>query len=286
MVHYSKAIGLNPGDPFKLRPFPQADYLLNCRVTRKSHRKSDDSELEIGFALDVANQVSGVTPAPYTPPEAQTYDAEPMPFERMVALPAALSGVEEPEVALAFLGVRAHKLISGYNVFHSTDDLNYAFMAQARYFAVTGTLTADLLEDGVDVVIDTHAVDRASLSTQTPEQADADTVLMFIGNEVLSVEGYIVNADGTVALTNLRRGRFDTEAVEHAEEERTFIIRREQLTVLRSAAFVMGSSHTFKSTSYTITKEQDIATAPALLLELSEPEPEEPEDDVDNSANG
>lgn len=277
MVHYSKAIGLNPGDPFKLRPFPKADYLLNCRVTRKAHRKSDDSELEIGFALDVANHVSGVTPAPYTPPEAQSYDADPMPFERVLALPVALSGVEEPEVALAHLGVRAHKLISGYNTFHSTDDLNYVFMAQSRYFAVTGTLTADLLEEDVDVVIDVHAVDRASLATQTPEQADADTVLMFLGNEVLSIEGYIVNADGTVTLSNLRRGRFQTEAAEHLEGERVFIIRQEHLIILRNAAFVQGSNHYLKSTSYTITKEQDIATAAALLLELIEPEPEEPE---------
>lgn len=233
---------------------------------------------EIGFTLDVANQVSGVTPAPYTPPEAQTYDADPMPFERVLVLPAGLSNVEEPEVALAYLGVRAHKLISGYNVFHSVDDLNYAFMAQSRYFAVTGTLTADLLEDDVDVVIDAHHVDRASLSTQTPEQADADTVLVFLGDEVLSVEGYVVNADGTVTLTNLRRGRFGTDTTEHLEGERVFIICRELLTILSNAAFVLGSSHTFKSTSYTITKEQDIATSPALLLELPEPEPEEPAD--------
>ncbi|MBC2592779.1 hypothetical protein H5P28_00750 [Ruficoccus amylovorans] len=273
MVHYSKGIGLNPGDPIRLRPFPQANYLLNCRVTGIAHRRSDDAELELQFVLDVANQVSGVTPAPYTPPEQPTYDADPMPFEAMFILPAELSGVVEPEVALAHLGAREHSLITGYNVFHSADDLSYAFLSQARFFAVTGTLTADLLEDGVDAVIDAHAVDRATLATQTPEQADADTVLMFLGDEILSVEGYVVGADGTATLTNLRRGRFGTLAVDYEIGERAFLIRREHLHVLRKDAFVQSSTHYFKSTSYTIAKEQDIAIAPVLLLEIPEPEP-------------
>jgi hypothetical protein len=43
--------------------------------------------------------------------------------------------------------------------------------------------------------------------------------------------------------------------------------------VLRKDAFVRGSTHYFKSTSYTIAKEQDIATAPVLTLEISESEP-------------
>lgn len=103
MVLYSKAVTLNPGDPFKLRPFPGADYLLNCRVTRKSHRASTDSELEIGFVLDVAKQVSGVTPAPYTPPAEQTYDADPMPFERVLVLPEDWPGSGETVRVLAHL---------------------------------------------------------------------------------------------------------------------------------------------------------------------------------------
>ena len=276
MVHYSKGIGLNPGDPIRLRPFPQADYLLNCRVTGIAHRRSDDAELELQFVLDVANQVSGVTPAPYTPPEQPTYDADPMPFEAVFILPAALSGVTEPEVALAHLGVRAHSLITGYNVFHSTDDLNYAFLSQARFFAVTGTLTTQLLEDGADAVIDAHAVDRATLATQTSEQADADTVLMLLGDEILSVEGYVVAADGTVSLTNLRRGRFGTLVMDHEVGERAFLIRREHLHVLRKDAFVQGSTHYLKSTSYTIAKEQDIATAPVMPLNI--PETESPVD--------
>ena len=242
-------------------------------MTGIAHRRSDDAELELQFVLDVANQVSGVTPAPYTPPEQPTYDADPMPFEAVFILPAALSGVAEPEVALAHLGVRAHSLITGYNVFHSTDDLNYAFLSQARFFAVTGTLTADLLEDGADAVIDAHAVDRATLATQTPEQADTDSVLLFLGDELLSVEGYVVNADGTVTLANLRRGRFGTLAGDHEVGERAFLVSREHLHVLRKDAFVQGSTHYFKSTSYTIAKEQDIATSPVLPLEIPVPEP-------------
>jgi hypothetical protein len=134
-------------------------------------------------------------------------------------------------------------------------------------------LTADLLEGGVDAVIDAHAVDRATLATQTPSQVDADTVLLFLGDEILSVEGYVVGADGTVTLTNLRRGRFGTLPVDHEVGERAFLIRREYLHVLRSAAFVQGSTHCFKSTSYTIAKEQDIATAIVMPLEIPEPEP-------------
>jgi len=284
MAHYSKSALLNPGDPIKLRPYPGADYLLNCRVTRKSQRRSDDVELEIGFVLDVANQVSGITPAPYTPPEEETYDADPMPFERVIVLPdgVATSGsvgaepLNESSVTLAHLGVRAHGLISGYNVFHSPDDLSYNFLAQARFFAASGTLLADLLDTGTDGVLEMHPVDRLTLASQTPEQADADTVLLFLGNEIMSVEGYVVGADDSVTLTNLRRGRFGTNATMHLAGERAFLVRREHLNVLRASSFHRGSTHYFKTTSYTIAKEQDIATAAAMLVEIPEAAPPPP----------
>lgn len=268
MVLYSKAYFLNPGDPIKVRPFPGANYLLNCRVTRKSHSRSDATELEIAFVLDVANQVNGVTAAPYTPPETPSYDAEPMPYETVVVLPESLSDVTEPEVALAHLGVRAHGLISGYNVFKSTDDLSYSFFAQARFFAVSGTLIAELSDTAVDVDIDAHAVDKMTLSTQSSAQADADTVLMFLGDEIISVQGYVTNEDGTVSLTNLRRGRFGTTAAIHAMGERAFLIRRQYLLKLEDAGFQEGTIHYFKSTSYTIAKEQDISTSPTLQVDI------------------
>lgn len=265
MVHYSKAFDLTPGDPIKLRPFPGADYLLNCRVTRKSQRRSDDAELEIAFVLDVANQVSGITPAPYTPPEGTTYDAVAMPYERIIVLPDTFPGGG----TLAHIGVRDHGLISGYNVFHSTDDLNYSFLAQARFFATSGTLLAELLDTAVDVDLDAHPVDKLTLSTQTPAQADADTILMFLGDEILSVEGYVTNEDGTVSLTNLRRGRYGTAAVTHALGERAFLIRRTQLSILNDAAFQPGTTHYFKTTSFTLAKEQDIATSPTLEVNIA-----------------
>lgn len=268
MVLYSRGIFLNPGDPVKIRPFPGADYLLNCRVTRKSHRKSDDAEIEIAFVLDVANQVSGVTPAPYTPPEPPVYDTDPMPHERIVMLPALLSGVAAPEVGLAHLGVREHSLITGYNIFHSIDDLNYSFLKQARFFAVSGILRSDFLESDVDATIEAHEVDKLTLNTQTPAQADADTVLMFVGDEMLSVEGYVTEEDGSITLTNLRRGRFGTTAATHVTGERAFLVRREYLLTLNDPGFMQGSTHYFKSTSYTLAKEQEIATATAMQVEI------------------
>lgn len=175
------------------------------------------------------------------------------------------------------MGVRAHSLISGYNVFTSSDDLEYRFLAQSRFFAVAGVLTAPLGEEDDEAVLDTHPVDRLSVSSQTPAQADADTVLMFIGDEILSIEGYTVGASGEVTLTNLRRGRFGTAPTEHAMDELAFLIRRENLCSLEDPAFEPESTHYFKTTSYTIAKEQDIATAPAMEVDIPGWEEEQPE---------
>lgn len=137
---------------------------------------------------------------------------------------------------------------------------------EAIDIATAGTANATRgfakLTDTVDV--DMHPVDRLGFTSQTATQAGENRLLAFIGDEILSVEGYVAQGGNVMRLSNVRRGRFASAVAGYALGARVWIIYAADLPHLTHESFVTGETRYFKAPTQTIVAAQDVADVAAL----------------------
>lgn len=257
---------LQPGDPFRLRPYPGADFLLNCRVYKKSIRTSDSREVSIDFRVDVtAFAQSAYSPPTFAPDPVQQFDADPLAAQRFIELPQPLA---DSSISMFPLAARPHALIIGMEAFRSADDTEYSSLDAVAAFAGSGTTTASITPSDTSLVLDMLPADLLTFSGQSTAAADADTLLLFLGDEIMSIEGYTVLTANQLQLTNLRRGRYDTVPRAHPSDAPAFIILSDRITALAHESFLPSTSIYFKAITNTALATQDLSTADAGLLEF------------------
>lgn len=155
-----------------------------------------------------------------------------------------------------------------YVVNATTDDFQ---LAATPGGAVIDLTTAGLPGGGrlclpADVEIDMHPVDRLALVAQSAAQADENRLVLFLGDEILSVEGYTAVSGTSMRFTGLRRGRFTTEPVSHASGARAWMLYREDVEALVQASFVTGGTRYFKVPTTTSGDQQDSSLLAPLSL--------------------
>ena len=147
----------------------------------------------------------------------------------VVLLPAALAGSMTGAVAAA-LAVRGDALTIYANVLDSQDNATYDLLYVINQFASGGTLAADFpasANSTVPMVVNLVGPDT-DLPTADELSATNDKLLVFLGGEILAVQGVTVVSDTQVQLSCLR-AQFGTPILAHSTGDQAYIIARRQL---------------------------------------------------------
>ena len=132
----------------------------------------------------------------------------------------------------------------GYDFSGGTPPASYQLLATVSRFAQRGTVLSDYAAetDTLDfsntlrVILD--APDN-QLDTQTGNNGLANELLVFIGDEIMSVVGWSLVAGGAYTL-QVARGRFGTTRAAHVAGDEVFVIHKAALLPLTHASFQPG----------------------------------------------
>lgn len=197
---------------------------------------------------------------------------------RIVELPIPLC--PPGQLALAVLIHRAEAMAVGHTIWIGDDyDFDgdtppetYNLLASQNRFAQHGSVVADYpadtfaLDFDIGLTVLLNGVDTA-LDLPTAGNGLSDELLVFVGDEILSVLGATLVAAGVYRL-QVGRGRFGTEIAAHATGDEVFIVAKTDLLPLTHNSFDPGATVTLKVPTIFQRFKQDLADIEAIEHEI------------------
>jgi len=272
-VRRSKAKHLMPGDRFILSYDPSA----STRVFRIVRRREPATGGVIHFSVTAERAIA---PLPYTGDPDPVPDLPSLPGPvaitqgRMFQLPADFTGLVIPVVVP--LVVRPSANSSGFAVHFSVNDSSYDFLDSTKSWALRATLAAALNGSATTFTVNASGSDLALLESQTDAAKNDDTLLLFVGAEIMSIGAVSALGSGQYSLT-VFRGRRGSTAASHSSGAEAFIIRRYDLLHLTHEDFTRTTStRYFKLPTFTFAEEQELADALKITFNFADTRPPAP----------
>lgn len=247
--------GLMPGDRFRL-DVASVGIEFVWRLLQIERASDRDGTLK----LTVENE-RALGPTPYTQPRVKkrhdfVIRSSAITNVRIIELPSGelktARGVE-----IAILAQRPSAAILGARVHFSEDQTTYDRIGQIRTFAtfarvVNEPYPADtpILDTNVGLQVDLFGVDLRRVASQSPVQRAANTLLLFIGNEIISVGAVQALGQGKFRIFG-RRALYGTPRENHFLDTECWFMPRDKLVTFRNENFVLGTTRWFKLQPYT-----------------------------------
>lgn len=236
---------LIPGALFKLN---YASRNLANHVMRVTDRFLPDPakpEFEITVAVDRSYiyTTPPAIPEPSEPDEPEIEITQPL-YKRIVELPLALC--LEGKLSLAVLIAREDEVTLGYAIhvkkdyaFEGAAPLSYEQIATSTNFAKCGAVTEEFaageIVDEIGLLVTILGADK-TFDEQTPWDALANDLLIFVDDEILSVHRIEVVSAGAYRFFTVR-GRYATKQAAHVVDAEVFIIERKNIEAQQHPLF-------------------------------------------------
>lgn len=278
---------LQAGDNFNLdyQPFALDEV---ARITRRRDDYGGEVTLEA-----VAER--GLYPLPYTAPnDARTTLGQPRPQEiaahRILELTTALAGTPAG-IYVAILAKRPRAAypapnadvfagsVTGFSSWYSADGGSYDLLGRQTTWAVSATLRAGYAAGAaspltVQLALDADNLDAGRISPLSDEDRNNDTLLLIVGDEVMSVGGITISGlNWDLACLRARQGSLAAAASTGAP---AWLVYRDELVALTHARFVESQTRWFKLQPYTSGEVLDLADADAISYAFRDRAPERP----------
>ena len=262
---------LKPGDYFHLQYAPlQLD--ITCRIQSISFPSPDSLEAEVQFI-----QERGTFPQPYTssidaPPATLEYTPPTLTTTRIIELPSSLVPGNK-DYHLLFLAERPDTVTAGYHIHYSRASVTYDLLGDQETYPLLATVTTEYpdtagdaqthIDDDIGLELTITHSDIDDYQPQSDEQRDDNHLLLFIGEEILSIGDIQALGNNSYRLTT-KRARYATERATHAAGTEAWLIYREEINPLTHHQFPNLSANEltafFKLQPYTLTTETDLST--------------------------
>lgn len=254
----SKVGGIRPGSRVVINYGPSESRRV-FRITKREDT-SADSVVTLTItperALAPLTYIAPVDPAPALP---STPKPGAIAAARIFQLPAAFAGGPAPVVVP--LVSRPIQSTSGFRVYFSADDVSYDSLGESIDCAIHGALTAAIGPAGESLTVSLQSFDMALLQEQSPAASLDDTLLLFVGAEILSIAEVTALGAGRYSLSVLRARRGSAGA-SHAAGDEVWILPRSELLLLDHAAFPRAAlTRYFKLQALAIGDEQALSDA-------------------------
>lgn len=268
----SAAAGL-PGDLVRISSDSYGLSII-CRITERAN-PSDRSGL---VELTVENE-RGLYPvlfAPVPPPRIQDFlvVATVIEHARMFLLPSGLKDTANPQVAP--LAERPDATLTGFRLHVSRDGTTYDLLVGDCPFAIRGELTAAYpattaaLDLSHTLSIEIDGIDADLVQSQSDGARDANDLLLFLDNEILSVGEVTAVGSGVYTLT-VRRALYGTVKGAHGVGQEGYFLLRENLArAERVGTIAPDNAIFFKLQTHNQRADQDLAEA--LVIPYTVPE--------------
>jgi hypothetical protein len=129
--------------------------------------------------------------------------------------------------------------------------LSADFLAATAFTAITNALPAEAANPNPFPLVDGLQLQLAGVDLVLPDVCDfdalANSLLLFVGNEIMSVAEATMNAAGAYTLTVIR-GRFGTPIEDHHAGDEVWVVSLVDLRPLQHAHFLAGNDAQFKLT--------------------------------------
>jgi hypothetical protein len=199
---------------------------IRARVTSRTIA-ADGLSIELEWETDYASSIHDAAVAGYQPIVITSVGPVDPRAVRLVELPRCI--VSAPAVGV--LVARGAGQVNGYGIYLSVDGgANWAYTGNAKSFAVYGSLSASLSASGTGAVVSGITLDADLVSSVSADQAAKDTVLGWIGDEIVSIQT-VTQGTGQITVSMLR-GRCGTLAAAHAAGTPVWIIQRSGLPIV------------------------------------------------------
>jgi hypothetical protein len=262
---------LTPGAAFRLVYAPRGHRDLVCRVQERNISSPAAAEFSVSFKLDrsylntvAADGVVQEQNPPPPPASLQLVNAV------VVELPLALC--PEGQLSLAVIAARPDATTVSYKVHlgESYDfsgaiaPTSYEVLETHNRFAAHGILQADYPStseeiDFVGLIVKLDGVDL-SLEEQSPFDGLADDLLVFVGDEIMSVHEVVLVDVDTYRLRVIR-GRFATARQSHTAGAHVYVVNRTDVQALQHPQFDVNNEVHFKLQASTGTQLADLGGA-------------------------
>jgi hypothetical protein len=188
--------------------------------------------------------------------------------QRIVELPSQLKNANAIEVAV--LAERPSAPVLGFRTHVSKDNVTYDIVQQQTFFAVHGKIktaayvaTTPIVDASVGMVVELYGVDLESIVSQSDQQRDDHTLLVWVDNEIMSV-GLVTALGSGRYRVYLKRSCYGTGQALHAIDADCWFVFRDHLAPIANANFIPGDTVYFKLQPYTATENYDTALVAAI----------------------
>ncbi|MBS0631515.1 MAG: hypothetical protein JSS11_06350 [Verrucomicrobia bacterium] len=262
-----KVGALQPGDRFILNYSPSS-----LRQVFRIKQRNDPSS---GGAVTLTIEPErGLAPLAYIAPAALAPDlpvkipAVPIVNARMYQLPVTWPDLPALP-ALVALAERPSGPSKGFRVNFSVADVTYDALAETNYWALRGTLAATLTGSTLTFRINASGYEINLLEDQSGAAQNDDTLLLIVGNEVMSI-GDVTAVGGNQYDVTVLRGRRGSSAATHASGDVLYVIPRAELEIVTHAELPrLSVTRYFKLQSFTPGDVQDLSAALKLTVSVA-----------------
>jgi len=258
---------LLPGERFKLLSTSFGLTML-MRCTNKKGPAAGEGLAKLNYIVELADWDHIYIQPPAPKDEDFNIEAFAIAHARIVELPSPLKDAAGIQVAI--LAERPSSHVIGFRTYVSTDDETYDQVEQQSYFAVRAKIKAedypedtDVVDTTVGMVVDLYGRDLATIVSQSDQQRDDMTLLVWAGNEIMSVGEIEALGDGRFRVY-LRRGCYGSVQAAHSIDDEVWFVFRSQVNAIGHAIFDPGATVYFKLQSYTATQNIDLAEADSI----------------------
>lgn len=248
-----RTASLKEGDLFRLNYAPHAINQL-CRVLSVTEADPGTLVKQIEFMSE-----RGVMPDPYAPaaddkPQPPRMPSTPIAFAKVFELPLAF--FESVYTYVGIIPIRPTAATLGYRALFSLDDpgggpVDFDEVANHLFFGALARLdTAYLITGEANVLLTMNGVDADMLRTMTEQQAEDDTLLLVIDDEIFSI-GTVTPVSGQQFTVEVKRARRGSIAAAHDQYALCYIIERSKMKSVTNENFLEGTPGWFKLIGYT-----------------------------------
>ncbi len=255
--------GVGPGKLIKLDSGTLTEEIV-CRVTEASQSADRDGMIEL--TLDSER---GLYPSLYRPdPPPRVGDfvvvTAVIAHLRVVTLPSGLK--TDSNVQLSLLAERPDPTLTGFRVYLSRDNVTYDPLLGDATFAVRGTValvypadTATLDPVGMTVLLD--GVDADLVVAQSDAAQAANTLLVFIDDEIMSVGEVTALGNGQYRVA-LKRALYGTAQAAHYLNAEVWFHFQADLPILEAPGTIeKGLTVYLKLATHNTTADQSLSDA-------------------------
>lgn len=271
-IRKSRRQGLSVGAGFYFNYSQYNLCWLHCRALSISQPDPFKPELQIDFEVDRGYAAKETyTPPTFTPPGVLIQTPVAIASQMILELPYVTDLKEKPY--LAAMAGRPSQMTRQFGINYKVDSSHFTFVLRCDSFCFTGALNADYSATATGDVSFTLSGSDTTLDIDlSSAQADADTWLLFLGDEIFSIYN-ITLVSGASYTASVKRERFDTKKFAHTSGSVIFITARTSMTsqlVASPGSSTSGVTATFKLQPSVLGQSLDLSDATEVSATFSD----------------